>query len=54
MGIVGDAVRSVGLPSPLAAAAEQLYLIAQAQGLGTADDSAVIRAIAPVRRSSSK
>jgi 3-hydroxyisobutyrate dehydrogenase len=51
MGIVGDAVRSVGLPSPLAASAEQLYLIAQAQGLGMADDSAVIRAIAPVRHS---
>ena len=50
MGIVGNAVRSAGLPSPLAAAAEQLYLIAQAQGLGTADDSAVIRVLAPSRR----
>jgi 3-hydroxyisobutyrate dehydrogenase len=49
MGIVGNAVRSVGLPSPLAAAAEQLYLLAQAQGLGTADDSAVIRVLAPTR-----
>jgi 3-hydroxyisobutyrate dehydrogenase len=54
MGIVGDAVRSAGLPSPLATSAEQLYLIAQAQGLGTSDDSSVIRAIAPTRRSSSK
>ncbi|MBK4347709.1 NAD(P)-dependent oxidoreductase [Lacisediminihabitans changchengi] len=51
MGIVGNAVRAAGLPSPLAAAAEQLYLIAQAQGLGTADDSAVIRVLAPSRRS---
>lgn len=51
MGIVGNAVRSAGLPSPLAAAAEQLYLIAQAQGLGTADDSAVIRVLAPSRSS---
>ncbi|QNE45902.1 NAD(P)-dependent oxidoreductase [Glaciihabitans sp. INWT7] len=49
MGIVGNAVRAAGLPSPLAAAAEQLYLIAQAQGLGTADDSAVIRVLAPSR-----
>lgn len=52
MGIVGNAVRAAGLPSPLAAAAEQLYLIAQAQGLGTADDSAVIRVMAPTRHSS--
>ena len=47
MGIVGKAARAVGLPTPLAAAAEQLYLIGQAQGLGSADDSAVIKAIAP-------
>ena len=47
MGIVGKAARTVGLPTPLAAAAEQLYLIGQAQGLGSADDSAVIKAIAP-------
>lgn len=52
MGIVGNAVRSAGLPSPLAAAAEQVYLLAQAQGLGTADDSAVIRVMAPTRHSS--
>ena len=51
MGIVGNAVRSAALPSPLAAAAEQLFLLAQAQGLGMADDSAVIRVIAPARRS---
>ncbi len=52
MGIVGNAVRAAGLPSPLAATAEQLYLLAQAQGLGTADDSAVIRVVAPALRSS--
>jgi len=51
MGIVGKAARSVGLPSPLAAAAEQLYLLGQAQGLGAADDSAVIRVVAPTKRS---
>ena len=51
MGIVGTATRGLGLPSPLAAAAEQLYLLGQAQGLGAADDSAVITVIAPNRRS---
>lgn len=51
MGIVGEATRGLGLPSPLAAAAEQLYLLGQAQGLGAADDSAVITVIAPTRRS---
>jgi 3-hydroxyisobutyrate dehydrogenase len=49
MGIVGKAARSVGLPAPVAAAAEQLYLIGQAHGLGTDDDSAVIRAVAPTQ-----
>jgi 3-hydroxyisobutyrate dehydrogenase len=33
MGIVGQATRAAGLPTPLAAAAEQLYLIGQAQVL---------------------
>ncbi|WP_424466650.1 NAD(P)-dependent oxidoreductase [Pseudoclavibacter helvolus] len=47
MGIVGKASRAVGLPTPVAAAAEQLYLLGQAQGLGAADDSAVILAVAP-------
>ena len=51
MGIVGAAARRAGLPAPLAAAAEQSYLVAQAQGLGEADDSAVIRLSAPTRRS---
>lgn len=50
MGIVGDAARRVGLPTPVAAAAEQLYLSGRAQGLGSNDDSAVIRAVAPERR----
>ena len=47
MGIVGKASRAVGLPTPVAAAAEQLYLLGQAQGLGASDDSAVILALAP-------
>jgi len=50
MGIVGRAVRAAGLPAPVAAAAEQLYLLGQAQGLAAEDDSAVIRVVAPTRR----
>ena len=50
MGIVGKAARAAGLATPVASAAEQLYLIGQAQGLGAADDSAVVRAVAPERR----
>jgi 3-hydroxyisobutyrate dehydrogenase len=51
MGIVGTATRALGLPSPVAAAAEHLYLLGQALGLGSADDSAIITVIAPTRRS---
>ncbi|MCI2959298.1 NAD(P)-dependent oxidoreductase [Agromyces atrinae] len=51
MGIVGKAAREAGLAAPVAAAAEQLYLIGQAQGLAAEDDSAVIRVVAPARRS---
>lgn len=51
LGIVGKAVRSAGIASPLASTAEQVFLLAQAQGLGTQDDSAVIRVIAPARHS---
>lgn len=52
MGIVGRAARAAGMPAPVAAAAEQLYLLGQAQGLAAADDSAVIRVVAPTRRAS--
>ena len=51
MGIVGRAARAAGLPAPVAAAAEQLYLLGQAQGLAAADDSAVIKVVAPTPRS---
>jgi 3-hydroxyisobutyrate dehydrogenase len=51
LGIVGKATRAAGLPSPVAAAAEQLFLLGQAQGLSAADDSAVIKVVAPTRRS---
>ncbi len=45
MGIVGDAARAVGLATPVAVAAEQLYLIGKARGLGASDDSSVIKVI---------
>jgi 3-hydroxyisobutyrate dehydrogenase len=47
MGIVTKAAREVALPTPVAAAAEQLYLLGQAAGLGAADDSAVIKVLSP-------
>ncbi|MGP9503655.1 NAD(P)-dependent oxidoreductase [Specibacter sp. AOP5-B1-6] len=50
MGIVGKAARAAGMAAPMAAAAEQLYLLGQAQGLAAADDSAVIKVVAPARR----
>ncbi|WP_287931897.1 NAD(P)-dependent oxidoreductase [Arthrobacter sp.] len=50
MGIVGKAARAAGLAAPVAAAAEQLYLLGQAQGLAASDDSAVIKVVAPTRR----
>ena len=53
MGIVTKAARAAHLATPIAAAAEQLYLIGEAQGLGEQDDSSVIRVIAPQRRNSS-
>jgi 3-hydroxyisobutyrate dehydrogenase len=51
LGIVGDAARKAHLSTPVAAAAEQLFLLGEAQGLAAADDSAVIRVVAPERRS---
>jgi 3-hydroxyisobutyrate dehydrogenase len=43
MGIVTDAGRANGVPTPLAAAAEQLYRLAEAAGLASSDDSALAR-----------
>lgn len=51
LGIVGDAARAHHLSTPVAAAAEQLFLLGEAQGLGALDDSAVIRVVAPELRS---
>lgn len=50
LGIVGAAARTAGLAAPVAAAAEQLFLLGGTQGLGTADDSSVIQVVAPRRR----
>jgi 3-hydroxyisobutyrate dehydrogenase len=51
MGIVGRAARDVALATPVAAAAEQLFLLGQAMGLEASDDSSVIRVLAPELRS---
>ena len=50
LGIVGAAARAHHLAAPVAAAAAQLFLLGEAQGLGHLDDSAVIRAVAPTLR----
>lgn len=47
MGIVTGAAKSVHLATPVAAAAEQLFLLGEAQGLAARDDSAVITVVAP-------
>lgn len=47
MGIVNSACRSVHLAAPVAAAAEQLYLLGQAQGMPALDDSALITVLVP-------
>lgn len=46
MRIVTDAAKSLGMPVPLAAAAEQEYLIGLERGQGAQDDSSVIRVVA--------
>lgn len=51
LGIVGKAARDAGLAAPVAAAAEQMFLLGQTRGMASADDSAVIRVVAPQRRS---
>lgn len=50
MGIVNSAARAAGLATPIAAAAEALYLIGQANGQAAADNFSVIRVVAPQRR----
>lgn len=43
MGIVLEAARGAGVATPIAAAAEQLYRIADGAGLSAADDATVVR-----------
>ena len=47
MGIVTTAARGVGVSTPVAAAAEQVYLLGQAYGMAGRDDSSVITVLAP-------
>jgi 3-hydroxyisobutyrate dehydrogenase len=47
MGIVATVGRTSHVPLPLAAAAQQLYLIAEAAGLGAHDDSSVVTVLSP-------
>ena len=52
MGIVNSAARAAGVATPIAAAAENLYVIAEAQGNGAKDDSSVITVVAPQKKGS--
>jgi 3-hydroxyisobutyrate dehydrogenase len=47
MGIVTAVGRTSHVPLPLAAAAQQLFLIAEAAGLGAHDDSSVVTVLSP-------
>ncbi len=47
MGIVTSVGRESHVPLPLAAAAQQLYLIAEAAGMGAQDDSSVVTVLSP-------
>ncbi len=49
MGIVLEAGTSAGIALPVAGAAHQLYLLAQAAGQGAADDSTIATLLAPGR-----
>jgi 3-hydroxyisobutyrate dehydrogenase len=51
MGIVTAVGRTSHVPLPLVAAAQQLYLIAEAAGLGAHDDSSVVTILSPDRAS---
>jgi 3-hydroxyisobutyrate dehydrogenase len=42
MGIVTEIARTAGVPTPVAGAAEQLFLIGKRAGLGARDDSSII------------
>jgi 3-hydroxyisobutyrate dehydrogenase len=50
LGIVMDAGTGAGMALPVAGAAHQLYLLAQAAGQGAADDSAIATLLGPAAR----
>ena len=54
MGIVTTVGRTSHVPLPLAAAAQQLYLIAEAAGLGAHDDSSVVTILSPKKATDSE
>jgi len=47
MGIVTDAGRTARVPLPLAAAAQQLYLLGHTAGMDARDDSSVVTLLSP-------
>jgi len=49
MGIVTGIARSVGVPTPVAGAAEQLYLLGHQAGLSARDDSSIVTLLASGR-----
>jgi len=51
MGIVAAAARDVHVATPVAGAAQHLFLLGEAAGLGAEDDSSIIRLLGPVDRS---
>jgi 3-hydroxyisobutyrate dehydrogenase len=53
MGIVTTVGRTSHVPLPLAAATQQLYLIAEAAGLGADDDSSVVTILSPKKATDS-
>ncbi len=46
MGLVADLAGSAAVPTPVASAARQLYLLAARAGLGALDDSSIVRLLA--------
>ena len=53
LGIVTAAARQAHVATPVAAAAQNLFLIGEALGFAADDDSSVIRVVAPARREAS-
>lgn len=54
MGIVTEVARQAHVPLPLAAAAQQLYLLTEAAGLGDRDDSTVVTLLSPAGSTTSE